>query len=212
MPDNPAARSVKIGSDERTGWSSERPRPDGGPPRETSVSASCRVLAPTDRMRYSPGSLVVIVGAVDSERETFAERVVEERGAVLSPARVRALLKGRVPADQVDSRAHELLDAAVAKRLAAGQSVVVPADSLEAERRAVWVRAAHAARRPRHLIMLDSGRDQELDADRAQLDELRRALDAGELGREGFQTALRLGGNARSELKRIVFARRPPDE
>ena len=170
------------------------------------------MLPPTDRMRYSPGSLVVIVGAVASEREAFAERVVEERGAVLSPARVRALLAGRVAEDEIPPRARQLLDAAVAKRLEAGQSVVVPADSLDPERRAVWVRAAHAARRPRHLILLDSGRDQEIDADRAELDELRRALDAGELGREGFQTALRLGGSARSELKRIVFARRPPED
>jgi hypothetical protein len=52
-------------------------------------------------------------------------------------------------------------------------------------------------------------------ADRADqlpnLDELRRALDAGELGLEGFQTAPRLGGNALSELKRIVF-QPPPRE
>ena len=212
MNDRPPARSVKIGADERTGWSSERPRREGAPARQADVSGSCRVLPPTDRMRYSPGSLVVIVGAVASEREAFAERVVEERGAVLSPARVRALLAGRVAEDEIPPRARQLLDAAVAKRLEAGQSVVVPADSLDPERRAVWVRAAHAARRPRHLILLDSGRDQEIDADRGELDELRRALDAGELGREGFQTALRLGGSARSELKRIVFARRPPED
>lgn len=212
MNDRPPARSVKIGADERTGWSSERPRRDGAPARAADVSGSCRVLTPTDRMRYSPGSLVVIVGAVAAEREAFAERVVEERGALLSPARVRGLLAGRVTTDEIEPRARQLLDAAVTKRLEAGQSVVVPADSLDPERRAVWVRAAHAARRPRHLILLDAGRDRELDADRSQLDELRRALDAGELGREGFQTALRLGGSASAELKRIVFARRPPEE
>ncbi len=212
MNDRTPARSVKIGADERTGWSSERPQREGSQPRPADVSGSCRVLAPTDRMRYSPGSLVVIVGATGSEREAFADRVVEERGAVLSPARVRALLQGRVATEQLGARARELLDAAVAKRLTAGQSVVVPADDLDPEPRSAWVRAAHASRRPRHLILLDSGRDQELDGDRAQLDELRRALDAGELGREGFQTALRLGGSARSELKRIVFARRPPEE
>jgi hypothetical protein len=49
------------------------------------------------------------------------------------------------------------------------------------------------------------------DEERPALDELRRALDAGELGQEGFQTALRLGGNALSELKRIVF-QPPPRE
>ncbi|MGH2914503.1 MAG: AAA family ATPase [Solirubrobacteraceae bacterium] len=202
---------MKISADERIGWSSERPRRDGAPPRPPDVSGNCRTLAPTDRMRYSPGSLVVIVGAVSAERIAFAERVVEERGAVLSPARVRALLAGRVPDEQIDERARELLSAAVLKRLQAGQSVVVPAETLDPDERAVWVRAAHAERRPRHLILLDASRDQGLDGDRAQLDELRRALEAGELGREGFQTALRLGGHARSELKRIVFARQPAE-
>ena len=46
----------------------------------------------------------------------------------------------------------------------------------------------------------------------ASLDELRRALNAGELGLEGFQTALRLGGNALGELKRIVFQPPPRDD
>ena len=65
--------------------------------------------------------------------------------------------------------------------------------------------------RPRHLVLLEAPRDQVTDDERPALDELRRALDAGELGQEGFQTALRLGGNALSELKRIVF-QPPPRE
>ena len=59
--------------------------------------------------------------------------------------------------------------------------------------------------------MLDAPRDQVTDDERPVIDELRRALDAGELGQEGFQTALRLGGNALWELKRIVF-QPPPRE
>ena len=55
-------------------------------------------------------------------------------------------------------------------------------------------------------------RDEVPDEERRSLDELRRALDAGELGQEGFQTALRLGGSARSELKRIVFQPAPRDD
>ena len=35
---------------------------------------------------------------------------------------------------------------------------------------------------------------------------------AAELGQEGFQTSLRLGGPALAELKRVVFARRPPED
>src|SRR5207248_2921926 len=97
MPDPPAPRSVKIGSDERTGWSSERPRRAGAPPRQADVSVRARVLRPSDRLRYSPGSLLLVVGPVASEPDRFAERVVEERGAVLSLAKVHTLLAGRGP-------------------------------------------------------------------------------------------------------------------
>ena len=45
-----------------------------------------------------------------------------------------------------------------------------------------------------------------------ELAEQRSELDAGELGAEGFQTALRLSGQAASEVKRIVFAPEPRDE
>lgn len=211
MADNPSARSVKIGADERTGWSSERPRRDGGPPRPVDISVRSRVLAPTDRMRYSPGSLVVVVGAPASEAAKFADRVIQERGAVLSLARVRELLAGRVPDDQIEERAHELLGAAVRKRLQAGQSVVVPVETLDAAERETYVRLAHSLQRPRHLILVEGARERVEEEERT-LDELRRALNAAELGQEGFQTALRLSGPALTELKRVVFARRPPED
>jgi hypothetical protein len=212
VPDKPIARSVKISADERTGWSSERPRANGAPPRPVDVSARCRVLAPADRLRYSPGSLLVIVGAEASEPARFAERVVEERGATLAPARVRALLAGRVSPDEIDERASDLLTSAVLKRLQSGQSVVLPLEGFDAQEREWYVRLAHQHRRPRHLILLDAPRDKVLDTERPALDELRRSLDAGELGLEGFQTALRLGGNALVELKRIVFRPPPRDD
>jgi predicted kinase len=211
MADSPPARSVKIGADERTGWSSERPRRDGGPPRPVDVSVRSRVLAPTDRMRYSPGSLVVVVGAPASEAAKFADRVIQERGAVLSLARVRELLAGRVPDDQIEERAHELLGATVRKRLQAGQSVVVPVETLDAGERETYVRLAHSLQRPRHLILVEGARERVQEEERT-LDELRRALNAAELGQEGFQTALRLSGPALAELKRVVFARRPPED
>jgi hypothetical protein len=186
MPENPSQRSVKIGADERTGWSSERPRRDGAPPRPVDISEKCRVLRPTDRMRYSPGSIVIIAGPVAVDLDRFADRVVEERGVVLSLAKVRALLHGRVAEDELEDKA--------------------------AENRERFVRPAHAARRPRHLILVDGSPDQVSDEERPLLDELRRDLDSGELGREGFQTAMRLSGQTRDELKRIVFARPPADD
>jgi predicted kinase len=206
-----SSRSVKISPDERTGWSSERPRRDGAPPRPVDISVRSRVLSPSDRLRYSPGSLLLIVGAAAAETARFAERVVEERGAVLSLGKVRALLTGRVEEDELEARARELLGAAVLKRLQANQTVIVAIDGFDPAERERYLRLAHGARRPRHLILLETRRDQVLDEERRALDELRRALDANELGLEGFQTTLRLGGNALSELKRIVF-QRPPRE
>jgi hypothetical protein len=170
-----------------------------------------RTLRASDRLRYSPGSLLLIVGAAASEPARFAEHVVEERGAVLSLAKVHALLVGRVGADEIEARSRELLDAAIAKRLQAGQSVVVAVPGFDPSERERLVRLAHSHRRPRHLILIETSRDQVLDEERPGLDELRRALDAGELGSEGFQTVLRLGGNSLGELRRIVF-QSPPRE
>ena len=213
MPTPASTRSVKISPDERGGWSSERPRRDGAPQRPVDVSARCHVLAPSDRLRYSPGSLLLIVSVDPIAAAGLAERVLEERGALLSPAKIRALLAGRVAPQELEARTRELLDATVAKRLGAGQTVVIVVEGLGAEQREGYVRLAHGLRRARHLILLETPRDQlEVPAqERATLNELRRALDAGELGLEGFQTALRLGGAAVRELQRIVF-RHPPRE
>jgi hypothetical protein len=155
--------------------------------------------------------MLLIVGAAASQPDAFAERVLEERGVGLSLAKVRSLLAGRVAEDEIEAKAQELLEAAVLKRLQANQSVVVVTGSVEVAERERYVRLAHSHRRPRHLIMLEAPRAGVRDDERGPLDELRRALDAGELGLEGFHTALRLGGNALSELKRIVF-QPPPRE
>ena len=211
MSEKTNARSVKIAADERTGWSSERPRGNGGTMRPVDVSVRCRVLVPTHRLRYSPGSLLIIVGAEASGPARFAERAVEERGAVLAASRVRALLAGRVAESEIEGRTSDLLAAAAQKRLQSGQNVVLPLEGFDALERERYVRLAHDLRRPRHLILLEASREKVLDHERPPLDELRRSLDAGGLGLEGFQTALRLGGHALAELKRIVF-QPPPRE
>src|SRR5438270_12506037 len=109
------ARSVKISDDERTGWSSDRPRRDGAPPRPPNLTVHCRVLAPADRLRYSPGSLLVVVSASAAARDSFLERLIEDRASLLSPGKVRALLAGRIAEEDLESRAQELLSAAGAK-------------------------------------------------------------------------------------------------
>jgi len=212
MSTPPGPRSVKISDDERGAWTSDRPRTGSRPPRPRNISVRSRILSPSDRLRYSPGSLVVLVSASAAERDRFAQRVLEDKSTIFSLDKVRTLLAGRVAEEEVEARAAQLLDAAVAKRLEAGESVVLAAEGVGPEGREVFVRMAAAAERPRHLILLEIPRDQVREEDRATLNELRRALDAGELGAEGFQTVLRLGGAAVSELKRIVFRPPPRDD
>jgi predicted kinase len=212
MSTPPNTRSIKISDDERGGWSSDRPRPGGGPPRKPDLSTRCRVLSPSDLLRYSPGSLLIIVSPSAGARDAFVERLIETKSAVLSLDKVKGLLAGRVAEDQMDASAAQLLDKAVLKRLEAGETVVIPAQGLDPEERERFVRMAAAVKRPRHLILIETARDQVQEEDRAALNELRRRLDAGELGQEGFQTALRLGGGSVAELKRLVFRPAPRDD
>jgi hypothetical protein len=212
MASDSGPRSVRISDDERGGWSSDRPRREGGPQRPADISVRGRVLAPTDRLRYSPGSLLLILAAAQEDRDRFVQRAVEDRGAVLSLERVRSLLTGRVPEEQMEEKARELLEAAILKRLTANESVVVAAGILDAEERDRLARLAAGLRRPRHLILIETGRDAVPEEDRAALNELRRVLDAGELGAEGFHSGLRLGGNSVAELKKIVFRPEPRDD
>ncbi len=211
MATRPPGRSVKIGEDERTGWSSDRPRRDGAPPRPANLTVHCRVLRPADRLRYSPGSLLIVACADPAERDAFLERLIEERSALLSRGKVEGLLEGRVAAEELSERAGELLAAAVAKRLENRQTVVLTVDGFGPEEREPFVRVAAALKRPRHLMLIETARENVAEEELAPLNELRRALDAGELGNEGFQTALRLGGGSAAEVKRILF-RPPPRE
>jgi hypothetical protein len=211
MATRPPGRSVKIGEDERTGWSSDRPRREGAPIRPADLTVHCTVLRPTDRLRYSPGSIVLVSCASEDELDSFLERLVEERAAVLSLRKVRELIRGRVAEEDLDERAGELLAAAVSKRLENRQTVVLATEGFDGEEREPFVRMAAALRRPRHVILIETAREKVPEEELTALNELRRALDAGELGNQGIQTALRLGGGSAAEVKRILF-RPPPRE
>lgn len=208
-------RSVRIGDDERGGWSSDRPRRDGKMPEERGpqVAVRCRVLPPSDRQRYTPGSLVVIVTAGDpASLERFADVRIEETKAILSMARMRQLIAGRVDEAQVEATAATLLDKTVEKRLAAGNSTVVLLEDLTPESRNRFVVPAAKVRKARHLIFVDAPKEQVAEEDRDTVNALRRAVDGAGLGEEGFMTVLRLGGSAIHELNRIVFRPPPSDD
>ena len=138
--------------------------------------------------------------------------MLAEPGALLAMGKVRAMLAGRVGADEVEGKASALVDTAAAKRLGEGQTVVIALDGLDPEARERYVRMAAAHGRPRHLILLDAAKEKVAEEDREALGELRTTLDAGGLGQEGFVTSLRLGGRTVGELRRIVFARPPRDD
>lgn len=212
MSTPPGSRSVKIANDERLGWSSDRPRRDGAPNRPVDISVRGRVLSPSDRLRYSPGSLLLIVSPSATERDRFADRLIEDRSSLFSLAKVRTLITGRVPEEILDAKAAELLQAAVAKRLGSGETVVVALEGLTPEERELYVRPAALLKRPRHLILLETSKDSVAEEDRAPLNELRRLLDAGELGAEGIQTSLRLGGATIGEVKKVLFRPPPRDD
>ena len=212
MSTPPGQRSVKIPNDDRLGWSSDRPRRDGMPNRPADISVRGRVLSPSDRLRYSPGSLLLIVSPSVAERDRFADRLIEDRASFFSLGKVRSLIDGRVPAEVLEEKAAELLLAAVTKRLGSGETVVVALEGLGAEERERYVRPAASLKRPRHLILLETAKGQVADADRAPLNDLRRSLDAGELGAEGIQTSLRLGGATIGEVKKVLFRPPPRDD
>ncbi len=200
---------MKIGSDERTGWSSDRPRPGNAPERKPDISVRGRVLEPTDRLRYTPGSLVLVVAPEAEAAEAYLNGILEERSALLTRGRVKRLLEGRVPAEALDEQAVTVLERAVEKRLSDGDATVLLLEGFGAEEREPWLRSAASRRRPRHLILLDGAAD---EADRDALGELRKTLMAGSLGDEGFHTAIRLGGSSAAEVKKLVFRSPPKDE
>jgi hypothetical protein len=212
MEQSSKPRSVKIGDDERLGWSSERPRREGGPQRPADISTRNRILKPSEELMYSPGSLVVVASTAPADAGDFVNRLVQTKGALFSLAKVRALLAGRVGQDELEARAQELLMGAIAKRLESGETVVLVTETLDADERDPFVRMAAAIGRPRHLVLFEpAGAD--LDDDRkAALSDLRRRLTAGELGQEGFQTSLRLAGSTIGEVKRLDFQRPARDD
>ena len=212
MADTPPTRSVKISQDERGGWSSDRPRPGGGPPRPANRTVRCQVLSPAESLRYSPGSLLVVVSAGGDEAAGLAGRVIQDPASLLSLDRVRSLLAGRVPDEELGERSAELLDAAALKRLEAGEAVVIVTAGIEADERERYVGMASRFRRPCHLVLVETGSDGLSEEERGSLNKLRRRLEAGELGEEGFNTVVRVGGASLSDLRRVVFEPAPSDD
>ena len=189
---------------------STRPRRDGAPPRPADLDR------PLPACSRRPTGCATRRAACSSspppsaaERDRFLDRLIEDRACLLSLDKVRGLLGGAVAEEEIPARAEELLRSG--RRSSAWRTA---RRWCSPRRPPAWpsardfVRAAAALKRPRHLILLEIARDQVQEEDLAELNELRRRLDAGELGGEGFQTVLRLGGGTAEEVKRIPSGRR----
>ena len=209
-------RSVKISDDERTGWSSERPRRPGEPERPArpvDVSVRGRVLFPGRPHALLAGE--PRAGRLPGPRA--ARRVLRARAG--RPERA-ALAREGPRADQGPRpRRAARRQGAGARRRDRGQA---PRRRPLRRRRPRGARAPRSAsttsawpRRTGARAISCSSRSARTACPRTcatTLGELRTRLDAGELGQEGFATSLRLGGNAVRELKRIVFAPPPRDD
>jgi hypothetical protein len=101
----------------------------------------------------------------------------------------------------------------VLKRLESNETVVLAAEGLGADERERYVRYGRRLQAP---APPDHARHQPLRAfrksDRTALNDLRSRLDAGELGAEGFQTALRLGGESLTEDQADRLSAPPRDD
>lgn len=165
-------------------------------------------------------SLVVLIGAAGSGKSTFASRHFTP-DEILSSDRYRALVSGDEANQGATRAAFRRLHAELARRLAAGQTTVIDATSVEASARRPLLSAAAAAGVPATAIVLDlssatvlarnaTRRPRVVDEAvvRHHLARLRAALDGPDaaLWREGFREVIVLGDPA--EIDRVTIRRR----
>ena len=200
MASNDTVRSVKIGADETSGWSSDRPRRAAGSGRPPRPSGRAMVLAAGDALSFPNGSLVLFTGADATTLHRFAARLLP-RPMLVSYDQLARAVAAKVEADKVPAITLQLLSKAVRERLAEGQAVVVETTDLSSELRTALAALAGPPAGS-HLVVLDSGR--KAVGDDARFEELRAVATqarSGEIGSEGFSTVVVLG---RSDLDKVT--------
>jgi hypothetical protein len=208
MASSDGVRSVKIGADERTGWSSERPqRKSSGPGRPPRPAGRALNVPATDTLTFPAGSLVIFTGADAVTVHRLVARMLPRPALVSYDPLARAVAE-KVPAEQVGEVTLRLVAKRVAERQAEGQATVIETGDLSTELRTAL--AALAERRAgSHLVVLDSGRKAVADDER--FEELRAVVAgarSGEIGSEGFSTAMVLGRVDLDKVTGIEFAQR----
>jgi hypothetical protein len=208
MESSNGVRSVKIGADERTGWSSERPqRKTSGPGRPPKPAGRALAVAASDTLSFPSGSLVIFTGADPVTVHRLVARLLPRETLISYDALARAVAE-KVPAEQVGEVTLRLVAKRVAERQAEGQATVIETGDLSAELRSAL--AALADRRAgAHLVALDSGRKAVGDDERFEaLRAVTAAARSGAIGAEGFSTATVLGRIDLDKVTGIEFVQR----
>jgi hypothetical protein len=208
MASNDTVRSIKIGADEKTGWSSDRPQRTtsggGRPPRPAGRSLT---IKPSDALSFPAGSLVLFTGADAVTLHRFVGRLLP-KPTVISYDQLARAVAGKVAAEQVAAITLKLIAKPIAERLGAGEAVVIETVDLSSELR----RSLAALSGPptgSHLVVLDAGR-KAVDDD-ARFDELQAVTTqarSGEIGVEGFSTAVVLGRSDLDKVTEVEFTQR----
>jgi hypothetical protein len=208
MASSDGVRSVKIGADERTGWSSERPqRKSSGPGRPPRPAGRALAVAASDTLSFPSGSLVIVTGADAAAVRRLVGRLLPRPAVISYDALARAVAEKVSPA-QVGEVTLRLVRNRVAERQAEGQATVIATGDLSVELRSAL--AALADRRAgSHLVVLDAGRKAVGDDERFEaLRAVAAAARSGEIGAEGFSTATVLGRVDLDKVTAIEFVQR----
>jgi predicted kinase len=150
---------------------------------------------------------VVFTGADAVTVHRLVARLLPRPALISYDALARAVAE-KVPPEQVGEVMLRLVGKRVAERQAEGQATVIETGELSAELRSAL--AALADRRAgSHLVVLDSGRkavgdDERFEALRAVVAGAR----SGEIGAEGFSTAMVLGRVDLDKVTGIEFVQR----
>jgi hypothetical protein len=211
MASNDNLRSVKIGADERTGWSSDRPRGErttsgrgGRPPKP---QGRAKTVAASDVLSFPSGSLVLFTGADATTVHRLVGRLLP-RPAVIAYDPVARAVTEKVGAEQAPALTLQLVGKAVKERLGAGQSVVLETSDLSTEVR-TGLAALAAPPAGSHLVVLESGRKAVGDDERFEvLRTLANDARSGEIGSEGFSTAVVLGRSDLDKVTEVEFTQR----
>lgn len=183
------------------------------------TTVACDYLAPTGKLVYSTGSLIVLAGPSGVGKSTWGKSHFEEKD-ILSSDRMRELISGSENNQEVSSQAFLLLHKVASQRLAAQRAVIVDSTALSVEARNGLVVLAQEQRAKVHLILLEGTRDlcsegqhyrdrkvpeEVIDDQLVALKDLQERIKAKRMGTEGISSVISLNRQESFILKEVTF-------